>query len=100
MIALTRNLDIVNTLNLRKDIKIRCFKRIIVFRINNEYNKKTLKLNNFQVKNIFIATILRRKCAKVIMHNIKVKNMLKNIKKEKSKNNKKIIQDYVLRIKS
>ncbi len=42
------------------------------------------------MKNIFIATILYRKCAKIIMYNIKVKSMLKNIKKKKAKTIKKL----------
>ena len=86
IITLTRNLDIVNILNTQKDIqKIKRFKKIIIFKVNNKCNKKTLKLNNFQIKNVFIATILRRECAKIIMHNIKVKSIFKNIKKKKTK---------------
>jgi hypothetical protein len=32
------------------------------------------------------------------MYNIKIKNMLKDIKKKRAKTIKKIIQDYILRI--
>jgi hypothetical protein len=43
-----RNLDIVNTLNAPKDIQeIRRFKRILIFKVNNKCNKKTLKASNF-----------------------------------------------------
>jgi hypothetical protein len=48
IITLMCNLNIVNTLNARKDIqRIRRFKKIIVFKVNNECNKKILKANNF-----------------------------------------------------
>jgi len=48
IIALMCNLNIVNTLNVQKDIqKIRCFKKIIIFKIDNECNKKILKSSNF-----------------------------------------------------
>jgi len=43
-----RNLDIVNTLNARKDIqRIKYFKKKIVFRVDNKCNKKILKFSNF-----------------------------------------------------
>jgi len=42
------DLNIVNTLNVRKDIQeIKRFKKIIIFKNNNKYNKKTLKSSNF-----------------------------------------------------
>jgi hypothetical protein len=42
------DLDIVNTLNAQKDIlKIRRFKRIIVFKVDSKCNKKILKSSNF-----------------------------------------------------
>jgi len=48
IITLTRDLDIVETLITQKNIqRIRCFKRIIVFRVNNKSNKTILKSNNF-----------------------------------------------------
>jgi len=48
IIALTCDLNIVNTLCARKYIQeIRRLKKIIVFKINNKYNKKKLKSSNF-----------------------------------------------------
>jgi len=42
------NLNIVNILNARKNIQeIRSFKKIIIFKVNNKYNKKILKSSNF-----------------------------------------------------
>jgi len=48
IIALTCDLNIVNTLCAQKDIQeIRYLKKIIVFKINNKYNRKILKSSNF-----------------------------------------------------
>ena len=48
MIALTCKLNIKDTLIARKNIvKIKKFKRLMIFRIIFEKNKKILKFNNF-----------------------------------------------------
>jgi len=65
--------------------RIKRFKRIIIFRINIKSSKTILKSNDFWVKKILITTTIYRKRAKVIIHNIRIKSMLKNIKKRKAK---------------
>lgn len=86
VMTLTRDSNIVNTLNARKNIQeIRCFKGMVVFKMRSESNRKILKSNNFWVKNVSIATILRRKRAKMMMHDIRVKGMSKNMKEERAK---------------
>ena len=48
MIALTRKSNINNTLTVRKNIvKIKRFKKLIIFKIIFEESKKILKFNNF-----------------------------------------------------
>ena len=48
VITLTRDLNIIVTLSTRKStIKVQKFKKLIIFRIIFEKNKKTLKLNDF-----------------------------------------------------
>ena len=48
MIILTRELNIENTLTARKNIvKIRKFKKLMIFRIVFEESKKILKFNDF-----------------------------------------------------
>ena len=48
IIALTRELNIMNTLFLRKNIvKVKKFKKLIIFKITSEENKKILKSNDF-----------------------------------------------------
>jgi len=66
-------------------LTIRQHKRIIVFQIACENNKKILKQNDFWTKKISITTILRQERIDVIMHEIKMRNMLKNMKKERLK---------------
>ncbi len=48
---------------------------------------------------MLMTTIIRWKRAKVMMHNIKIKNMSKNIKKKKEKIIIKIMQDNALKSK-
>ena len=53
MIALTRKLNIENILIARKNIvKIKKFKKLMIFRISFEENKKILKFNNFWIRNV------------------------------------------------
>ena len=48
IIALTRKLNIENMLTARKNIiRIRKFKKLMIFRVIFEKNKKILKFNNF-----------------------------------------------------
>ena len=91
MIILTRESNIENTLIAHKNIvKIKKFKKLMIFRIIFEESKKILKFNNFWIKDIVSTTILRRKRFKIIIHEIKVKNMFQNIKNKKTKMMKKI----------
>ena len=48
IIALIRKLNIINMLSARKNIvEIRKFKKLMIFKVIFEKNKKILKLNNF-----------------------------------------------------
>ena len=48
IIALTRELNMINILSARKNIvEIRKFKKLMIFKIVFEKNKKILKLNDF-----------------------------------------------------
>ena len=91
IITLICKSNIENTLTARKNIvKIRKFKKLMIFRIIFEENKKILKFNDFWIKNVVSTTILRREKFEMIIHEIKVKNMSQNIKNEKTKMIKKI----------
>ena len=48
IIALTRKLNTINILSARKNIiEIKKFKKLMIFKISFEENKKILKSNNF-----------------------------------------------------
>ena len=91
MIALTYESNIKNTLTACKNIvKIKRFKELIIFKIIFEESKKILKFNDFQIKNVVLTTILRREKFKMIIYEIKFKNMSQDIKNEKTKIMKKV----------
>ena len=91
IIVLICKSNIENTLIARKNIiKIKKFKRLMIFRIIFEKSKKILKFNNFWIKNVVSTTILRRKKFEMIIYEIKVKNMFQDIKNEETKMMKKI----------
>ena len=76
MIVLIRESDIEDTLTARKNIvKIKRFKKLMIFRIIFEKSKKILKFNDFWVRDIVSTAILRRERFKMMIHGIKIKNM-------------------------
>jgi len=86
IVNLVQNLVITSALLTRQDIlTIRQHKKIIVFQIACESNKKKLKQNDFWAKKISIATILRQERVDVIMYEMRVRSMLENMKKERLK---------------
>ena len=91
MIARTRELNIENMLIVCKNIvKIKKFKKLMIFRIIFEENKKILKFNKFLIKNVISTTTLRRERFKMIIHEIKIKNIFQDIKNKKTKIIKKV----------
>ena len=103
MITLTHESDIENTLIARKNIvEIRRFKKLMIFRIIFEESKKILKFNNFWVKDVASTTTLRREKFEMMIHKVKVKNMLQDIKNDGTKMMKKVdeIMHSKLQIKS
>ena len=76
MIALTHKSNIENTLTARKNIvKVRKFKRLMIFKIVFEESKKILKFNNFWVRDVASTAALRREKSEMMIHEIKVKSM-------------------------
>ena len=76
IIALIRELNMINTLPARKNIvEIRKFKKLMIFRIISEKSKKILKSNDFWIKNVAITTTFKREKFKMIIHKIKIKNI-------------------------
>ena len=76
MIILTRESNIENMLTTRKNIvKIKRFKKLMIFKIIFEKSKKILKFNNFWIKDVVLTTILQRERFKIIIYKIKIKSM-------------------------
>ena len=103
MIILTRKLNIENTLIARKNIvEIKRFKKLMIFKVIFEESKKILKFNDFWIRNVVSTTTLRRERFKMMIHEIKVKNMSQNIKNDETKMMKKVdeIMHLKLQIKS
>ena len=91
MIVLIRESDIENTLIARKNIvEIRKFKKLMIFRIIFEESKKILKFNDFWIRNVASTATLWREKFKMMIHEIKVKSMLQNIKNDEAKMMKKV----------
>ena len=86
IIILICEFNVVITLTARKNrIKIQKFKTLTMFEMIFERNKKILKSNDFWIKNVATTAILRCERFKIMMHEIKVKSMLKNKKSEDAK---------------
>ena len=62
-----------------------------------EKSKKILKLNNFEIKNIVSTMTLRRERFEIIIHKVKVKSMLLNVKNKEAKTIKKV--DVIMHLK-
>ena len=79
--------DIETKQDSRKDIlTARChFKEIIVLKINNEKSRKTLRNDKDWTKNIYEKTNLKRQINIVIVHEIRVKNILNQSERWKKK---------------
>jgi len=94
-----RKIDVNKTLFARKNIEI--IKRrlkLLIFRIKTKNNKKILKKNNFWIKKISLNASLREASYNIVVHKIKIKKMLKNIKKKKTKMFIKINKNIYLKI--
>ena len=86
MMTLTRESNANTTLSTRKNIqKIKRFKNMIVFKVSFESNKKILKFNDYWVKNVSTTTSLRIERARMMIHEVKVKEMSENIENERAK---------------
>ena len=92
-ITLTCELNIVNILRTYKDIiDIKKFKKLTIFQTIFKRNRKILKLNKFWFKNIARTMILRRDRFEIVIYEIKIKEIVQNIKNEKEKIMKKTWQ--------
>ncbi len=79
-----KEIDINEMLSMRKNIKtMKKWLKLLIFWIKMKSSKKTLKKNDFWIKEISLNACLCEISFKVVIHEIKVEEMFKNIKKKK-----------------
>ncbi len=81
-----RKIDVDKMLLIHKNIKtMKRWLRLLIFWIKMKSSKRTLKKNNFWIKEISLNICLCKISFEVVIHEIKIKEMFKNIKKKKAR---------------
>ncbi len=89
-----KEIDVNETLSMCKNIEtIKKWLRLLIFWIKMKSSKRTLKKNNFWIKKISLNTCLCKVSFEVVIHEIKVEEMFKNIKKKEMRTLIKINKD-------
>ncbi len=78
-----REIDVDETLSTRKNIKtMKRWLRLLIFQVKMKSSKRTLKKNDFWIKEISLNICLREVSFEVVIHEIKIEEMFKNIEKK------------------
>ncbi len=78
-----REINVDKTLSTRKNIKtMKRWLKLSIFQVKTKSSKKTLKKNNFWIKKILLNACLRKISFEIVIHEIKVEEMSKNIEKK------------------
>jgi len=78
-----REIDVDETLSTRKNIEtMKRWSRLLIFRVKTKSSKRTLKENDFWIKEISSNACLRETSFEVVIHEIRIEEMSKNIEKE------------------
>ena len=78
-----REIDVDETLSTRKNIKtMKRWSRLLIFQVKMKSSKRTLKKNDFWIKEISLNICLREVSFEVVIHEIKIEEMFKNIEKK------------------
>ncbi len=81
-----KEIDIDEMLLMCKNIEtMKKWSKLLIFWIKMKSSKKTLKKNDFWIKEISLNICLHKISFKVVIHKIKIKEMFKNIKKKEMK---------------
>ncbi len=81
-----REIDVDETLSTRKNIKMmKRWSKLLIFWIKIKSSKRTLKKNDFWIKEISLNICLCKINFEVVIHEIKIKEMFKNIKKKETR---------------
>ncbi len=79
----TREIDVNETLSTRKNIEtMKRWLKLLIFWIKTKNSKRTLKKNDFWIKEISSNACLREISFEVVIHEIKIEEMSKNIEKK------------------
>ena len=99
MMTLIHNSNVNIILFARKNImKMRKFKKLIIFKMIFKKSKKILKSNNFWIKDVVETATFRRKKSNVIIYKMKIKSIFLNIKNKETKTMQKINNIMHLRL--
>ncbi len=94
-----REINIDKMLSTRKNIKImKRWSNLLIFWIKMKDSKKILKKNDFWIKEISLNASLHEVSFKIVIHEIKIEEMFKNIKKKRTKALIKINKDIHLKM--
>ncbi len=89
-----REIDVDETLSTRKNIKtMKRWLRLLIFWVKMKSSKKTLKKNDFWIKEILSNACLHEVSFEIVIHEIKIEEMSKNIKKKETRTLIKINKD-------
>ena len=94
-----REIDVNETLWTRKNIKtIKRWSNLLIFQVKMKDSKKILKKNDFWIKEILLNISLHEVSFKIVIHEIKVEEMSKDIEKKRAKALIKINKDIHLKM--
>ncbi len=86
IVRLVREIDVDKTLSTCKNIKImKRWLKLLIFWIKMKSSKKTLKKNDFWIKEILLNACLHEVSFEVVIHEIKIEEMSKNIEKKETR---------------
>ncbi len=89
-----REIDVDETLSMHKNIKMmKKWLKLLIFWIKMKSSKRTLKKNDFWIKEILLNACLCEIGFEVVIHEIKVEEMFKNIEKKEMRTLIKINKD-------
>ncbi len=89
-----REIDVDETLLTRKNIEtMKRWLRLLIFWIKTKSSKRTLKKNDFWIKEISLNACLHKISFEVVIHEIRVEEMSKNIEKKEARTLIKINKD-------
>jgi len=81
-----REIDVNEMLSTYKNIEMmKRWLKLLIFQVKMKNSKRTLKKNDFWIKEILLNIYLHEVSFEVVIHEIKIKEMFKNIKKKEAK---------------